>query len=298
MMIEFSQMYYLITIVDYGFNLTRSAKVLHVSQPALSKSIKELEFRQDIKIFHHSHGRIEGLTTAGNRLVRDMRVVLKKYEQMMDRLQNSNYKHIGTIRLGIAPVVISTVFSDALVHFLAENEGIHLCLVEKGAYELEKMLENGELDLAILLPPLQSNAINSTLIFEDSVSVWFNEHHRFHNIKGPIPMKEIVKEHVVTLDDSFKVTKELRARFLQYGVQPDFFLQTSSWDLALNMCQNSNLISILATPTGKNYFTGNIEHRDIIPFFPWQISVCTLRDVNRNSLVNFMYDWLINYFIR
>lgn len=296
-MIEFTQLYYLVTIVDNEYNLTRSARVLHVSQPALSKSIGELEFRESVKVFRRSKGRIVGLTTVGTKLVRDARQVLSEYGHMMDRLQTTG-QHTGTIRLGIPPVVISTVLAHALADFIAANPGIRVNLVERGAYELEQMLAKDQLDLAVLLPPVHSSAIESTLVYQDSVSVWFSPQHRFNQFSEPIPLTAIAEENIVTLSDDFKVTQELRKRLLEAGIQPEFFLQTGSWDLILNLCQTGDTVGILATPIGDNFRSQVVEHRPIAPFFPWKSAVCTLRDVRRSTLINYSRDWLIDYFSR
>lgn len=295
-MIEFSQLYYLITIVDNGFNLTRSSKILHVSQPALSKSISDLEFRQSVKIFNHKKGRIIGLTRIGGKLVKNAREVYSEYEKMMEELQNIASERKGTVKIGIAPVIISTVFCDALVKFIHDNPGIKLKIIEKGAYELQEMLILGKLDIAVLVSPVTVSSIDEHIIYENSVAVWFNKNHRFHKMKGDIPLKEIGKEEIVTLDNSFMVTFQLKKLFVQNNIQPDFFLQTGSWDLILNMCQKNNLIGIIAAPIGGNYVGKNIEHKNIEPFFPWKISLCTLKDIQRNSAINYTKNWFFDYF--
>lgn len=296
-MIEFTQLHYLIAIVDNDYNLTRSAKMLHVTQPALSKSISELEFRQDVKIFNRKKGRIIGLTTIGNKLMKDARKVYGDYIGMMDRLQTSASDDQGTVRIGIAPVIISTVFSDAIVQFIQENPGIHLELVEKGAYELQEMLVLGKIDLAVIVSPSTFNTINEKIIYRNSVSVWFNKQHRFHKKSGSISIQEISKEKIVTLSNGFMVTYQLKQQFNRAGLYPNFFFQTGAWDLLLNMCQNNDLIGILATPIENNYDLRDMEHREIDPFFPWNISICDVSDSQKSPVVKKTEKWFISYFL-
>lgn len=295
-MIEITQIQYLITIVDNDFNLTRSSKILHVTQPALSKSIAEVEYRQDAKIFKRNKGRIVGLTMIGKKLIRDARTVYCNYTHMIERLQSAATDYQGTVRIGIAPVIISTVFSNAIVQFIQENPGIHLELVEEGAYELQEMLILGKIDLAVIVSPSTYTSISEKVIYHNSVSVWFNKHHRFHKASGPIPIQEIAKEKIVTLSDTFMVTHQIKKLFLQKDLYPNFYFQTSAWDLILNMCQTNDLIGILATPIENNYDTKDIEHREIEPFFPWNISLCNVTDKQLNSAVLKAKKWFISYF--
>lgn len=44
LILDINQIKYLLAVVDNNFNLTKSAEILHVSQPAISKSIKDIEF--------------------------------------------------------------------------------------------------------------------------------------------------------------------------------------------------------------------------------------------------------------
>ncbi|MFD1471375.1 LysR family transcriptional regulator [Companilactobacillus mishanensis] len=293
---DIHQIQYLITIVDNGFNLTKSARILHVSQPALSKLISEIEDTEGIQIFIRGKGRITGLTPLGEDLIRHGRQVSSDYDDMMKSMRDKATLKRGTVKVGIAPVIISTVFNRAIPKFIQENPDIDLQIVEKGAYELQKMLILQEIDLAVLVSPATFPSIQEHVIYKDSVAVWFNQNHRFHERKGPIPIDEIGKERIVTLDDSFMVTYQVKKKFSQRGITPDFFFQTSSWDLILNMCQEmENTVGIVAAPIGENY-SGDIEHRDFEPYFPWDISLCNLGDVYPNNLVRYTQKWIANYF--
>lgn len=293
---DIHQIQYLITIVDNGFNLTKSARILNVSQPALSKFISELEDTESIQVFIRNKGRITGLTPVGEDLIKHGRQVAEQFDQMMTSMRDHATLKRGTVKIGIAPVIISTVFNRAIPKFIQENPDIDLQIVEKGAYELQKMLLLREIDLAVLVSPATFPSIKEDIIYKDSVAVWFNKSHRFHGMTGPIPLSEIGKERIVTLDDSFMVTFQTKNRFAQRNIRPDFFLQTSSWDLVLNMCQEMNVVGIIAAPIGNNYSGTNIEHRDFAPFFPWDISLCSLGDVYHTNLVKYTQKWISNFF--
>ena len=56
---------YFITIVENNFNLSQSAKILLISQPALTKFIKEFEEREDVELFVRSKWRLIDLTPLG-----------------------------------------------------------------------------------------------------------------------------------------------------------------------------------------------------------------------------------------
>ena len=298
LILDINQIKYLIAIVDNNFNLTKSAEILHVSQPAISKSIKDIEFRQGIKVFKHKKGRIIGLTRYGLALVNESRKVYQQYIEMMEKLNRFSEEKNGTVKIGIAPVINSIVFNDALISFIYSNPGIELKLVECGAYSLQKMLVLGDIDLAVIVSPATIEGIYENLIYESSVRVWFNSNHRFNKIKEKeIPFTEVEKEKIVTLTDSFMVTFQLNKRFRGDRMKPNYFLQTVSWDLVLNLVQrDSDLIGILAAPIGQNYSDKEIKSKEMTPTFPWRISLCNTITSIESPTVEYTKKWFLKYF--
>ncbi|AZZ61271.1 LysR family transcriptional regulator [Oenococcus sp. UCMA 16435] len=295
---EIRQIEYLIGIVDHGFNLTKSAIDLNVSQPALSKFINELENFQGTKIFIRANGRITGLTLIGEELLHDARRVEVEYNTMMKDFQDSTSTKKGIVKIGIAPVIISTLFNQLIPQFIKENPKIELKIVEKGAYELQKMLILQDIDFAVLVSPPTFPAIREHIIYRNTVSVWFNKNHPFNRFKGSIPIKDInSRTNVITLDNSFMVTYQWRQLLKKFHLQPNFFFQSSSWDLLLNMCNEmDDVAAIIATPIGKNFSGTKIYHRDINPIFPWNISLCTLGGQRETNITRFTRKYFFDYF--
>lgn len=297
---DINQIKYLLTVVDNDFNLTKSAEILHVSQPAISKSIKDIEFKKGIQVFKHKKGRIIGLTRYGMMLVSESKKVYQQYVEMMEKLNKLSNEKNGTVKIGIAPVINSIVFNDALISFINTNPGIELKLIERGAYHLQKMLVLGDIDLAVIVSPATIEGIYENLIYESSVRVWFNANHRFNNAKNMvIPFTEVEKEKIVTLTDSFMVTFQLNKRLRGDRIKPNYFLQTVSWDLVLNLVQrDSNLVGILAAPIGRNYSDKEIKSKEMDPRFPWKISLCSTITSLESPTVDYTKNWFLNYFAK
>lgn len=295
---DITQIKYLLTVVDNNYNLTKSAEVLHVSQPAISKAIKDIEFKMGTPIFNRKKGRIVGLTKYGSVLLDESKKVYEQYNEMVVKMNQISQGNNGTVRLGIAPVIISTVFNEALIDFIKENPGIQLKLIEKGAYELQKMLVLGECDLAAIVSPATIKGIYEEQIYSNTVRIWYNKDHRFNHYPAErIPFSEIEKEKIVTLTDDFMVTFQLNKKFRGNRLRPNYFLQTSSWDLVLNLvAQDPNLIGILAAPIGKNYNDGNVLSKEMDPIFPWKISLFHTMNSVENPTVDFTRKWMINFF--
>lgn len=298
-MIELNRLIYFITVVDNDFNLTRAAKILHISQPALSTSMKNLGLDHRNKIFVRDRGRIVGLTHAGMNLVQDARRVYADYNYMMTRLdQNTQQQVKGTIRIGISSVINATVFSNALIDFLEQNKSINVKVVEGGSRDLQKQLVDEKIDLAVGISPATNSGLIEHVLLSDDTVIWFNQHHRFSQFSGAIPLSELSQEKIITLSDNFMMTYQLRQLFDEQNIKPNFFLQTSSWGLIINACQrHADLVGVLARPVEDSFPMDGMQYREFSPYLPWQIALYENPAIAHDQeLIKYACKWFIDYF--
>ncbi|MFM7802787.1 MAG: LysR family transcriptional regulator [Limnohabitans sp.] len=129
-------------------SFTKAAEDMHVSAPAVTMQIKDLEAEIGMPLFERQ-GRKVSLTTTGEYMLvysRRMLALLKDAEEAAVRLQR-----IETGNLTIGLVGTTTYFIPALLNqFLKEHEGIEVKLMVGNRSELVQWLENSEVDIAIM----------------------------------------------------------------------------------------------------------------------------------------------------
>lgn len=131
-----------------GFS--RAALRLHISQSAVSQSVKKLERQLGQRLLTRSSRRI-GLTAEGQRLLPRIREAVLALEGIGRQYENPEYA--GTIRLGAGDTVFRYYLVDILKQFHAAYPAIRFQVVNRTSEPLMRMVREGALDLAIVSHP-------------------------------------------------------------------------------------------------------------------------------------------------
>lgn len=295
--LDIKHLEYFLTIVENQFNLSKSAELLYVSQPNLSKFLREFEEEQHVNLFIRKNNRLIALTSQGKLFYNQAKKVVEDYNQMMLDLSITTKSISGTIRIGIPPVILTSLFKDFLPEFILNHPNIKLEVIEAGAYELRKKLLLQQIDIAILISPVSLDSIERKIIFEDTVSIIFSKRHPLALSDEDITFKKLAQQKLVILDNSFALHHNLLRKFSIEGLTPNIFYQSSSWDLLMAFCETTDVVTILPTPIFDYYKSSScLLSKEFTPSYPWIVESCTLKSSYKTSLVNYVEELITNYF--
>lgn len=137
----------LVAIDDQG-QLTRAARVLHITQPALSKALGEIERAVGEPLFERSRrGMVP--TRAGSALLRAARVTLSELERAGAELQGLRHSGDQSLAVGVMPTVAATVLAPAVVSMLARADAPAVHVVEGPTLQLLPQLAAGRLQVVL-----------------------------------------------------------------------------------------------------------------------------------------------------
>lgn len=130
-------------------NTTKVAEELYLSQPAISKGIRELEKELGITLFHREKGRMY-LTQAGKYLFAEIEPLLEKERKILfeiDRLKNT---FTGTLHIGASTTLSQYVLPELLARFTTCQPGIKINLISGNTDQIEKEIVANNLHLAFI----------------------------------------------------------------------------------------------------------------------------------------------------
>lgn len=138
----------ILTIIREG-SFTAAAKALHITQPTLSQTVRQIETQLGEAIFVRSHSTIQ-LTPAGELYVTAARKFIQTETQLKEALSMLHGRAEGMLRIGVTLHRSSELLPQVLSDFLAAYPDVRLEIREASCGTLEQMLLHGELDMALL----------------------------------------------------------------------------------------------------------------------------------------------------
>jgi DNA-binding transcriptional LysR family regulator len=142
-----SQIRDFVAIVDRG-SLRAAARAIGVSQPAITKSIRQLENELHVQLLQRN-ARGASLTPAGRTFLARARVIQAELRKAEEDLQLLSGGRQGTVAFGIAPAACMLVVADAMLHFRREYPKAKVRIVEGVNLALLPLVRDETLDFTV-----------------------------------------------------------------------------------------------------------------------------------------------------
>ena len=282
-------------IVDSQFNLSKAANKLHITQPSLSMLVTSWEKQYGIKLFNKNKGRYIGLTKEGEYIYNHSIQLLRMHNDFLYSLEEIKQGFKGNVKIGIPPLIISLLFNKCILEFINDYPDIQLNIVEDGAFELQRQLANGDIDIAILIEPLAYDFFNKTILYEDKLIAVVNKNLPISS-NSKVTLFDISRENLIIFSESFVLHKTINDMFKKQFLHPNVTFKTSQWDLIIDIVKNTNSVAIMPAPVAPKLAGSNAIAKDLVQEVPWTVLMATNKSKIKTPSVKFFEEYMINYF--
>ncbi len=145
---ELKQLEYFLTVSKLK-SFTLAAEQMYVSQPGVTTAIKRLEEELGIQLFIRNK-KNAALTAEGRVFFNHIEIIMNDVSKAITSVTELKNLNNGNIRIGLSPVTGVSVLTFILAKFHALYPSLSLTFIEDGSLQLQKQLEEGLIDFAII----------------------------------------------------------------------------------------------------------------------------------------------------
>ncbi|WMM26100.1 LysR family transcriptional regulator [Tissierella sp. MB52-C2] len=246
-------------VVELG-SFTKAAKVLNMTQSAVSHAINGLE--KDLKSILLIRDKKEGiiLTEVGQKLLGPMRNLIGQVENIKFIVNSTNNLETGSIRIGSYASASSCLLPKILVEFEKKFPKIDLVFFEGNYDEIIEWLEIGIVDVGFVIETDRKLNLQRVPIIKDKLVVGFYKGHKFED-KENINIKELKDEIFILPKGPYR--KQIDMFFHKNSIVANTRFDVHDCNTISNMVESGLGITIgseLFLKTQSNILTANLTN--------------------------------------
>ncbi len=149
-------------------NFTKAAGVLHVTQPAVTKHIKELEQEYKVTLFDRQPNAL-ALTYAGQLFYRHATTIMQQYQVLEFDMNAIHHPLTGQLRLGATATIAQYLLGPLLAAYHQRYPHVQVQVTSQPSVTLLQALQQKDIDMALVEDKADNSALHFTQYLEDEI---------------------------------------------------------------------------------------------------------------------------------
>ena len=193
---ELRHLRYFVAVAE-ELHFGRAAKRLCLTQQPLSRQIKDLEEELGVELFYRTKRTVR-LTEVGEIFLTETRKTLQQADRAVLIVKQASQGKIGRITVGFTGSALNIVLPNAVRQFKQLYPQIDLTLKRMQTPEQLLALDNGQIDLGLLHPPINDDGLILETIYREQLVVALPDNHSLAKDRSkPISLQQLAKESFI-----------------------------------------------------------------------------------------------------
>src|SRR5206468_3874251 len=197
--VELRHLRYFVAVAEME-NVSRAALKLHVSQPALSRQIRDLEAEIGFSLLERTAKSVR-LTDAGRAFLDNARALLQNADEAVTKARAVASAEPTELHVGYSPTPFAEILPKILRAFQRKMPNVHVRLHDWINNAIRDGLRDGRLQLGLIVPPAKASSMRDLRyeeLFQERVCVAVAPEHRFAR-RRTIPLTDVAAEPLIGL---------------------------------------------------------------------------------------------------
>ncbi|WP_312903032.1 LysR family transcriptional regulator [Chryseobacterium taichungense] len=239
-------------------SFTKASAELNISQPAVTKHIKEIENQFNTKLFDRKGTTIQ-LTKSGKILFEYAEKIRNIYRDLEFEINQINQQHKGKLIIGASTTIAQYILPEILAKFKSYYKDIHIELIAHNTEIISELLKDGKIDLGIIEGESQSNYFDYKKFKKDEIVLVAKANHPLAN--KTISLKDLHSIELVLREYGSGSLEFIQNRLKVKGILADelnIVMQLGSSESIKNYLLHSEGMAFLSISTVLNELKNNL----------------------------------------
>jgi len=253
-------------------SFTNAAEELYITQPMLTKVIKQLEKDLNAKLIERTTKSFR-LTDVGEAFLAQAEYILERSNDMHRIVSDIKSALIGKVYLCLPGIFLDLYFAPLLIEFRKKYPGIDIHIIEAGSKVVVQSVLSGDADLGVVMLPVASaSQFEMQTLLRDTCQLMVNKSHPFAQ-RDCVHIAELKTERMIAFSETASMHDSFISLCEEHGFVPHIAYKTLVPNFTVNILTHSPCVAVLPRPEIIRYMTDDLTAVRLIPELECNLSI-------------------------
>ena len=198
-------------------SFTKAAETLHMTQPAVTFQVRQLEEHFNTRLFDRTHNRIS-LTDAGRRVYEYADRIFEQYNEMENAVREMTGEISGTVLIGASTTIAEYMLPALLGNFKKKYPDVNVHLKVSNSDGIVSMVENNDIDLGVVEAPVMNKNLVVEECRKDRLVAIVPPQHALAS-QETVEMKDLLENAYIAREEGSGTREVIHEYLTQLGMQ-------------------------------------------------------------------------------
>lgn len=225
-------------------SITEAAGRVNITQPALSRRIRQLEDHFGAELLARGRKGVE-LTEAGRLVAAEGRILVGRFERLAGEVASLQGLESGTVRIGGGATAVSFILPEAIAAFQRDHPGVRFTLKEAGSAEVARDVAEGALELGVVTLPVGRGDLDIFELGPDAVVLVARRDHPLARRKR-VQVGDLAGHAFVGFEAGSAIRQLIDSALREAGVTMEIVMELRSIPAILRMVETTGNLAFVS----------------------------------------------------
>lgn len=251
-----------------------AARQLYVTQPILTRCVKNLEQELGVQLIQRSTKHF-ALTDAGQLLVHSGTALLQQHRDIYRQMEDMAQGRSGEIHISSPGTLLDMYFPRLVTQYRRSHPGVHITIRESGTRTVVREVLDGTADIGLVMLPLEkTDHLQILPMVQDEIHVLLRRDHPLAG-QAHIHISQLNGQDIITYNQSNTLHHTFVSLCQNHGFSPSIAYQSMMPGFILDTLSYGGCVGVFPAPMLRQSPRAELVSIPLRPHFPWQIALIT-----------------------